>query len=106
QAAADGLARAGRLERGSGGSGSPPAAARTIVGRGLMRRIVVPALVAVGLLVGAVPAAQAQTPGLDPCGIPARAPARADLAPSTMFTPGGYGPHGWAPLRAPWGPGP
>ncbi|HEY7064557.1 MAG TPA: hypothetical protein VII06_23990 [Chloroflexota bacterium] len=70
-----------------------------------MRGILVAPLVA-GLLFTAAPAAQAQTqtPGIDPCGIPARAPARASLAESLMYTPMGYGPFGWAPLVAPWGP--
>jgi len=60
----------------------------------------------IGLFVAATPAAQAQTSGIDPCGIPARAPARASLAQATMFTPMGYGPYGWAPLMQPWGPDP
>ena len=71
-----------------------------------MRRTV-SALLGAGLLVvAAVPAAQAQTQGLDPCGIPARAPARASLAQGLMFSPMGYGPFGWAPLMQPWGPDP
>jgi hypothetical protein len=71
-----------------------------------MRRTVT-ALLGAGLLIAAAaPAAQAQTSGIDPCGIPARAPARADLAQGLMYTPMGVGPFGWAPLMQPWGPDP
>jgi hypothetical protein len=63
------------------------------------------ALLGVGLLLAAS-AAQAQTSSPNPCGMPARAPARATLAQATMFSPWGYGPFGWAPLLAPWGPDP
>jgi hypothetical protein len=71
-----------------------------------MRRTVT-ALLGVGLLVAAAaPAAQAQTSGVDPCGIPARTPARASLSQAMMFTPMGYGPFGWGPIMSPWGPDP
>jgi hypothetical protein len=71
-----------------------------------MRRILVPALVGVALVFGAAPAAQAQTPGFDPCDPAARAPARASLGQASMFSPQGYGPWGWAPIMQPWGPDP
>jgi hypothetical protein len=64
------------------------------------------ALLGIGLLFAATPAAQAQTSSSDACGIPARAPARASLGQATMFTPMGYGPFGWAPMVQPWGPDP
>ena len=69
-------------------------------------RGIVTALLGVGLVCATAPAAHAQTPGFDPCGIPAAAPARASLNQATMFTPMGYGPYGWAPLMQPWGPEP